>query len=105
MSMCKNCGMENTLKTDVNCWNDSRSSACSIPYPLREQLLDPVFVHNNTLRGTIAKLTDSQIKHLYPHLFERGNQRPINTMDKQTPEQAGGDREECEDAAQDAIWN
>lgn len=36
MSMCKNCGMENALETDLNCWhckkpmaNDSRSSDCS----------------------------------------------------------------------------
>ncbi len=37
MSMCENCGMENALQSDVNCWhckqpmaNDSRSSACSL---------------------------------------------------------------------------
>ena len=36
MRMCENCGMENALQSDVNCWhckqpmaNDSRSSACS----------------------------------------------------------------------------
>lgn len=58
--------------------NGSRPSSCSIPFPLREQLLDPVFVHINTLRGTITKLTDEQIKHLYPHLFEanRGDLSP-----------------------------
>ena len=32
-------------------------------------LLDPVVVHLNMLRGRIAKLTDAQIRHLHPQLF------------------------------------
>jgi len=27
-------------------------------------------VHAMTLRGTIAKLSDAQVRHVYPHLFE-----------------------------------
>ena len=37
--------------------------------PVSADLSDPVAVHANMLRGTIAKPTPEQIKHLYPDLF------------------------------------
>jgi hypothetical protein len=45
--MCKNCGMENALETDVNCWhckqpmaNDSRSSACSAVFDAEKKAIE-----------------------------------------------------------------
>ena len=38
---------------------------------IAQKLNDPTFVHINMLRGGIAMLTDTQVKHLYPHLFEK----------------------------------
>jgi len=38
---------------------------------IKKQLQDPLAVHVNMLRGTIAKPTDEQIKSLYPHLFQQ----------------------------------
>ena len=35
-------------------------------------LQDPNSVHINTLCGAIAKLTDEQVRHIYPHLFHEG---------------------------------
>lgn len=35
-----------------------------------DTLLDPVAVHANMLRGTIAKPTPDQIRHLYPEMFQ-----------------------------------
>ena len=32
-------------------------------------LSDAVAVHSNLLRGTIARISDADVKHLYPHLF------------------------------------
>jgi hypothetical protein len=37
---------------------------------IAEQLQNPTFVHINMLRGGIAKLSDANVKHMYPHLFE-----------------------------------
>lgn len=37
-------------------------------------LADPVVVHVNMLRGSIAKLTDDQVRHLYPDLCASGQQ-------------------------------
>lgn len=49
---------------------DSHSSAdTETVEELREKLKDPVVVHLNMLRGGIAKLSEAQIKHLYPELF------------------------------------
>lgn len=39
------------------------------PAPAIPDMTDPVAVHLNMLRGTIAKPTPAQIKHLYPDLF------------------------------------
>ena len=56
---------------------DSSSSSCSRCVELEQELAavkailaDPVAVHVNVLRGTIAKLSDANVKHVYPHLFE-----------------------------------
>jgi hypothetical protein len=42
-------------------------------------LTDPVVVHANMLRGTIAKPTWEQIKHLYPEQFPDAAATPSNT--------------------------
>jgi|AntRauTorckE6833_2_1112554.scaffolds.fasta_scaffold201311_2 hypothetical protein len=56
---------------------DSSATSCSRCVELEQELAaikiilaDPVAVHANTLRGTIAKLSDANVKHVYPHLFE-----------------------------------
>lgn len=50
--------------------SDGRSSTFTIPiYTHGVNLLDPSVVHINMLRGTIAKPTWDQIKHLYPERF------------------------------------
>jgi hypothetical protein len=43
----------------------------AIPQPARTEpdLTDPVVVHANMLRGTIARPTPEQIRHLYPEMF------------------------------------
>lgn len=57
--------------------NDSDSSACSQCSKLQHEidaitaaLSCPTAVHINTLRGTIAKMSDSNVRHIYPHLFD-----------------------------------
>ena len=60
------------------------SAPCSRCVELEQELVsikailaDPVAVHVNVLRGTIAKLSDTGVKHVYPHLFEnRGGDHP-----------------------------
>jgi hypothetical protein len=42
-------------------------------------LTDPVVVHVNMLRGTIAKPTWEQIKHLYPEQFQSSAAAPVET--------------------------
>lgn len=57
---------------------------------LIEKLLDPNFVHINTLLGTIAKLTDEQVKHLYPHLFDEDGEKELDEIkDYLWPNQTG----------------
>jgi NifB/MoaA-like Fe-S oxidoreductase len=49
---------------------DARIAAEAEREALREALTDPVAVHANMLRGTIAKPTIEQILHVYPDLRE-----------------------------------
>ena len=49
-------------------------------------LSDPATVHLNMLHGRIAKLTDAQVKHLHPHLFD--DPAPTDALPKRASAEA-----------------
>lgn len=58
------------LERDLYEWRSIAQRRADKLAAIKEALADPVAVHMNMLRGTIAMLPDAEIKHLYPHLFE-----------------------------------
>lgn len=67
------------MEMAIPAWNGARRNDDELRAEnerIRAVLADPVAVHANTLRGTIAKLSDANVKHVYPHLFKESSSCP-----------------------------
>ena len=75
--------------------------------PVSADLSDPVAVHANMLRGTIAKPTPEQIKHLYPDLFAPVSAGKVKALvwGKWGEAKGGGAKYSVYEAGGRGLWN